>query len=149
MPGSKLSALAALAVEPADTDEFYINDGGVSKKIAWSVIKALFAPAGSLTLGTTAGITANANSSQGDTPLTTVLNEISTCATTGDAVTLPTAAAGLVVIVANNGAESADVFPASGDNAGGGVDTAIAVAAGDVYMFIAYDATNWLTIQLV
>lgn len=43
MADTKLSALTALATEPADTDEFYINDGGTSKKIAWSTIKAVFA----------------------------------------------------------------------------------------------------------
>lgn len=42
MADTKLSDLTALAVEPADTDEFYINDGGTSKKIAWSVLKSLF-----------------------------------------------------------------------------------------------------------
>lgn len=40
MADTKLSALTALAVEPADTDELYINDGGTSKKIAWSTVKA-------------------------------------------------------------------------------------------------------------
>lgn len=43
MADTKLSALTALATEPADTDQFYINDGGVSKRIAWSTIKAVFA----------------------------------------------------------------------------------------------------------
>ena len=33
---SKVSALAELAVTPADTDEMYINDGGTSKKIQYS-----------------------------------------------------------------------------------------------------------------
>jgi len=33
---SKVSALAELAVTPADTDELYINDGGTSKKIQYS-----------------------------------------------------------------------------------------------------------------
>lgn len=44
MAGSKVSALTALAAEPADTDEFYINDGGVSKAIAWSVMKTMTSP---------------------------------------------------------------------------------------------------------
>jgi len=42
MADSKLSALTALAVEMADTDEVYVNDGGVSKKQAYSVLKAPF-----------------------------------------------------------------------------------------------------------
>lgn len=52
MADSKLSALAALSVEPDSTDEFYINDGGVSKYIAWSTLKtALGAPATMTTVG--------------------------------------------------------------------------------------------------
>lgn len=54
MADTKLSALTALATEPADTDEFYINDGGTSKKIAWSTIKAVFATAAQGALAATA-----------------------------------------------------------------------------------------------
>lgn len=39
MADTKVSALVELAVEPAATDEFYINDGGVSKKILWSTLE--------------------------------------------------------------------------------------------------------------
>lgn len=234
MPGSKVSALTALSAEPADTDEFYINDGGVSKKIAWSTLKAVFALAAQGTLadsalqdvvddttpqlgaaldgqgfdlnnlgvvflteqaaaeadvagkgqfwvetatpnvakftddaGTdqsiymaggnipqtglhkrsvTAGITADVGSAQGGSPLTTEINQISTCATAGDSVTLPTAVAGLRVTIINNGAESCDVFPASGDNLGAGADTAAALAAGANITYVAYDATNWFAV---
>lgn len=188
MAGSKVSALTALAAEPADTDEFYINDGGVSKRIAWSTIKAVFALAGALTaveddtsptLGgnldadsnditgvgalaaataaltglltrsVTAGITADVGSSQGDGPLTTDINQISTCANAGDAVTLPTAAAGLTVTIINNGAESCDVFPAASDNLGAGANTAVALAAGDNITYVAIDATNWVAVATV
>jgi len=40
MADTKLSALTALAVEPADADEVYINDGGTSKRITYGVLKA-------------------------------------------------------------------------------------------------------------
>lgn len=40
MADSKLSALTALAVEPDATDQLYVNDGGVSKRIAYSVLEA-------------------------------------------------------------------------------------------------------------
>lgn len=42
MADTKLSLLTELAVTPADTDEFYINDGGVSKRITYGTIKADF-----------------------------------------------------------------------------------------------------------
>lgn len=86
-------------------------------------------------------ITANTNSSQGDTPLTSSFNIIATCATTGDAVTLPAVftatTPSTIVYVKNDGAQSCDVFPALGDDAGGGTDTAVAVAAGNFAVFIA------------
>ena len=51
MADTKLSALPALAVEMADTDLVYVDDGGVSKSQAYSVLKAAFATA---TQGSTA-----------------------------------------------------------------------------------------------
>jgi hypothetical protein len=94
------------------------------------------------------GNTANTNSSQGDNPITTYFYEIATCANAGDAVTLPTATAGKVVVVSNNGAEDADVFPATGDNIdAAGVNTAYSLESGTNVMFIAQDATDWDTIS--
>ena len=101
-----------------------------------------------LKVGVSAGNTANVNSAQGDNPITTTFYEIATCANAGDACTLPTAAAGLVVIVANNGAESADVFPASGDDIDkAGVNTAYALASGSNTIFICEDALDWDTVS--
>lgn len=42
MADTKLSALTALAVEMADADELYLNDGGVSKRQTYVVFKAAF-----------------------------------------------------------------------------------------------------------
>jgi hypothetical protein len=97
----------------------------------------------------TISITANANSSQGDTPLTTSVNIIATCATAGDAVTLPDQfAGGAIVIVINRGAESCDVFPASGDTIlPSAVNVAKAVPAGESQIFIARAAnTSWTAV---
>jgi len=92
------------------------------------------------------GITAYATGGQADAvALTGDFNEISVCATGGDSVKLPAAVAGksFWVGVLNNGANAANVFPASGDNHGSGVDTAFFLAAGAFAMFCSYDATNW------
>ena len=92
-----------------------------------------------------AGVTAHVGSSQGDGPITTDIVEISTSANAGDAVTLPAAVAGLQVTIINNAAANAvDVFPASGDDLGAGVDTAASLAAsGANITYIAFDATTW------
>jgi hypothetical protein len=101
-----------------------------------------------LKVGVNAGVTASSGSIQGGEPITVTYTEIATCATAGDSVTLPTAAAGLVVVVANNGAESADVFPASGDDIDkGGVNTAYALASGTNTIFICQDTLDWDTIS--
>jgi hypothetical protein len=95
--------------------------------------------------GVAAGQTADVGSAQGGLPITTGIIEISTVGTIGDSTTLPTAAAGIIVRIINNGANACDVFPASGDNAGAGVDTAVSLAAGANITYVAYDATNWET----
>lgn len=107
---------------------------------------AVFGTSPTLTLqerAVTAGITASVTQSQGEGALTADINEVSVCATTNDTVTLPTAAAGLKITVINNGAETLQVFPASGDDLGAGVDTATTVDSGAEKVFLAYDATNW------
>ena len=93
------------------------------------------------------GVTAATGSSQGDGPITSTFVEIATVGTTGDAVTLPTAAAGKLVIIANNGANSADVFPASGDKIdGGSTNAALALSAGSQRIYICQDGTDGDTI---
>lgn len=90
------------------------------------------------------GLTADAGSSQGDGVILSSYNVYTTVAMAGDAATLPAVfGVGTRIFVKNDGAESMDVFPASGDDAGAGADTAIAIDAGSSAVFIgtAADAT--------
>jgi hypothetical protein len=92
----------------------------------------------------TVGQTANTGSIQGNNAITTEFYEISVCANPGDSCTLPVAVAGQLIIVVNNGAQSADVFPASGDKIdGGSVNVAFALASGANALFICQDGTDW------
>lgn len=91
----------------------------------------------------TAGITASTTQSQGNGALTTDINEISTCANANDTVTLPSAIAGRHCLVINNGAQTLQVFPASGDNLGAGVNTSTTITAGSRKLFVAFDSTNY------
>ncbi len=92
-----------------------------------------------------AAITAFAGGGQGSAvELTARINEISTVATTGDSVKLRTAVPGLIATIKNNGANAADVFPATGDNLGAGVNTAVSLAAGVKITYESYDSTNWM-----
>ena len=121
----------------ADDDSFVIqSSGGITKRVEHLTIQGTVS----------AGLTASATSIQGGTPLTNRFNEISTCATIGDSVTLPTAIAGKMVTVINNGANSADVFPATSDDLGAGVNLATALAAGNVITYLAFDAITWVSV---
>lgn len=99
---------------------------------------------GVMRLATTATVTADVGSIQGGSAITRSLVEIAVSANAGDAVTLPTAIVGQVVLISNHGAQSVDVFPASGDaiNEAAG-DSAKALAANAGMLCFAYDATNW------
>ncbi len=91
----------------------------------------------------TAGIAAVTPGVQGDGTLTTTVNEVSTVANANDAVTLPVAVAGRHVVICNNGANTLEIWPASGDNAGAGVNIAVTLVAGSNVHYITYDTTNW------
>ena len=137
MADTKISALAAHS--PAvDTDEIVINDiaGPTTKKATMETVRLD---------SVTAGITANVVQVQGNTPLTTILNEVSVCANVGDVVTLPAAVAGLKCRIINNGAQALGIFPAAGDDLGAGVNVrrAADLASGSNLYYEAYDATNW------
>src|SRR3990167_7699911 len=100
--------------------------------------------AGVLRQAVTATITADVGSVQGGSPLTRGVNEVAVCANSGDAVTLPLAAAGQTVYIVNHGAASCDVFPASGDNINEvGADTAKALAVNAAMVCYAWSTGDW------
>jgi len=93
-----------------------------------------------------AGLTADAGSIQGGTPLTSTWNEVSTVGTIADSVTLPLAIAGQKVTIFNTAANALDVFPALGDDLGAGVDTAASLAGGANITYLAIDAITWISV---
>ena len=100
-----------------------------------------------LRFSTQSGITASTTQTQGQQPLTRTINEISTCANANDVVTAPALEAGMPLTVINNGAQTLDVFPASGDDLGGGVDTAVSITAGNLAKFECY--TDGVAVQII
>jgi len=143
MADTKISNLAAHS--PAvDTDEIVINDiaGPTTKKATIATVRLD---------SVTAGVAATVGGIQGDSPLTTILNEVSVCAGVGASVTLPTAVAGLKCRIINNGANALGIFPALADDLGAGVNTRRAAdlpVAKNIY-FEAYDATNWEELSVI
>ena len=91
-------------------------------------------------------ITADVGSIQGGYPLTHSFNVITTSGTAGDAVTLPASfKVGTLIFIKNSAAaNSVDVFPALGDDLGGGANTAAALAAGDTICYIGMvESATW------
>jgi hypothetical protein len=85
-------------------------------------------------------VTAFAGGGQGSaTALIHSYNVITVVATTGDSVRLPAVFAvnSLVYVKNDDAAEAADVFPATGDDLGQGVNTAVSLPAGQSISFIA------------
>ena len=97
-----------------------------------------------LKVSVTSGITASTTQTQGQVPLTSTLNEISTVANGNDTVTLPDAVAGVIVMVIHNGANILKIFPSTGDDISKtGVDAWVTFSAGDSIIFGAYNDTDW------
>jgi len=98
-----------------------------------------------LTEGLTTGVTAFAGGGQASaTAITTSVVNVTTCATAGDSVKLPAAAAGLTVTIKNSGATALDIFPASSDSIDAlAVNLAVRIAPLSVATFRAIDATVW------
>jgi hypothetical protein len=93
------------------------------------------------------GITAFATGGQASgTALTDRYNNVTTCTTAKDSVTLPTAVVGTVITVKNNGATSLDVFPAADDCINAlAANLAISVPVNAEVKFVAKNAVTWET----
>ncbi|AIB51786.1 hypothetical protein E24_00084 [Faustovirus] len=101
--------------------------------------------------GATTGITAFAGGGQGSaTQLTTVTNIVTTVATIADSIKLPLAAdwLGDMIIVKNNGANSLNLFPGTGDSINAlGANNPLAVAAAGMVQLVAVGATSWQSVS--
>jgi hypothetical protein len=106
-----------------------------------------------LLYGTQSGITAKAGGGQsGAVPLNASVCEVSVCASSGDSVVLPPAqTVGQNIAVINNGAQTVNVFAASGTDRitpNGTVTptangTAVTVATGVICEFYCYKPGAW------
>jgi hypothetical protein len=92
------------------------------------------------------GITASTTQVQGQQPLTEGINYVETVGNANDAVTLPLAAAGKTVAVINDGVNTLQVFPASGDQIDGlAADASTSLLSGERAIFLAVDGVTWLS----
>lgn len=95
------------------------------------------------TFSTSATVTAGTNA-QGQGALTTDFNVITTAAAAPSGVTLPTATVGRRVYIVNRGANTVNVYPATGATIdANAVNTSIAVGVNRTMFFWASSATQW------
>lgn len=90
------------------------------------------------------GITASTTQTQGKGNLTHDINEIATCANANDVVTLPRCHPGYRVTVVNSGAETLQIYPASGDDLGGGANASTTLATTKSAIFESYSDGKWV-----
>lgn len=133
LDGSSSGSNFVMSLTGLNTGQIYTIDGTTNN----------MAMSKSFLRNVTTTITASTTQAQGQGALTTDINEVSTCVNVNDTVTLPAALAGRHCLVINNGANTLQVFPASGDDLGAGVNTSTTITSGSRKLFIAYDTTNW------
>ena len=107
--------------------------------------------AGNFTKSVTDSITAGATQTQaGATALTKDINRVTVVGADNDGVKLPTASAGLEILIINaDAAQDIQIWPNTGDAIDGGSANAVdgtALGEGATRRYIAVDATNWYTV---
>lgn len=96
----------------------------------------------------TSGIIASTTQTQGEGPLTSSYNYVTTVANTSDTVTMPAIVPGRVVFIFNAGANTLQVFPASGHNFYGlAADAPITIASGSSVWYIGQNALQWVPLK--
>lgn len=148
--GATAGASTAVAIGPAvvnnSTETVKIGSSN-TKYFAIDFDNNFYLAAGFYLQTATSGITASATQTQGQQVLTTMINVVSTVATTNDVVTLPAAVDGMEVFIRNDGANTLQVFPNTGAQIdGGGANNSVTITAGTHARYMAYNSTNWVTV---
>jgi hypothetical protein len=126
-----VDAQEGMCVYVRDEDVFYLYDGSnwVQKPIRLTVEDS---------------ITASTTQSQGQGALTKEVNRVTTCANPNDTVTLPSAVTGMMCVIANQGASTLQIFPASGDAIQAlGANNPTTLAAGSRLELYATSTSQW------
>jgi hypothetical protein len=129
---ANFAAIEALIASIADPTKWHVDADGLVHKTAQN------------------GVTAHAGGGQGSAvAITGDVVEIATCASGGDSIILPAAEEGMNICVINHGAESADIFPATGEDINeAAANAAIACAADATRLFFCYADGHWESVIL-
>jgi len=91
-------------------------------------------------------ITASTTQTQGQGLLTSDVNVVTTVANDDDTVTLPIAAEGINVLIANLGQKKLQVFPNTGSDLGEGTNQGVTISKEAIMAFHCYSSTKWIMI---
>jgi hypothetical protein len=100
---------------------------------------------GDLKLGASANVSSAGSDQSGATALTETFNVIATVGGSTQGVKLPTAAAGLTIIVTNSTTTDCELYPNTSDTIEGGTaNVAVTLPAKTTFTLTCGDATNWV-----
>lgn len=150
LPADEPSAQGLLTVSTGGVMSYVTSSsdltGSISDETGSGLLVFATAPtfSGLVKRSVSAAITATSPGVQGDNILVSDINEVSVVGTAADAVTLPSAVAGMEIFIINNdGADALEIWPYSGDDLGAGHNTATSLIAGSNITFVAYDSDHW------
>ena len=120
------------------------STSGSGTTVALATSPTLTTPALSAeTFSTAASVTAGTNA-QGQGALTNDYNVITTASSNPSGVTLPTATTGRRIVIVNKGANSVNIYPATGGSIDAlAANASIALTVGGVMIFNASSTTQW------
>lgn len=88
-------------------------------------------------------ITASITQAQGNGTLTANTNEISTVANVDDTLTLPISVEGFEILIINNGENTLQIFPPSGDDLGNGTNASTELETNEEIKLLKLENTSW------
>jgi hypothetical protein len=126
-------------------DDLSVVCGSIPAKI-WEEVSSQILE----TLKIRTGVTASTTQTQGNGLLTSSWNEIATVANVNDVVTMPviTTTVGKHVLIINNGANTLQVFPNTGQDLGAGVNVSVTIATGIQHQYQSIASLVWQRIIL-
>ena len=121
-----------------------VGDVGINGHLI--IEQELFVQGAFLLQKNTNNFTASTTQTQGQTPTAGPMVFVTTCANANDVITLESVSRGRVNFISNKGAQTLQIFPASGHKIDGlATDASITLAAGSRALLVGFSATEWAT----
>lgn len=142
--GNTTAAGTGVAIPAGKTMTVWSDGTNFTQQNTHLISPTLVTPAlSAATYSTTATVTAGTNT-QGQGPLTSDINVVTTAAANPSGVTLPTATTGRIVTIVNKGANPINVYPATSAYIDGlSINISIQIPVNSSLQFVASSTTQW------